>query len=368
MSGLSWTDERAADGRTSRWWAAHAATAGLLAVLLTLVGDSAEAALDRDRGPVSLGTAVDPAHLTRESGPYATTLLAHYDRVTPENALKMEPLRPAPGTYDFREADELVAFAERHGLAVHGHTLVWHRQIPDWVLDRSWTREELLVVLEDHVRTVVGRYRGRVASWDVVNEPLGHEGRGLRPSLWERVIGPEYIELALRWAHEADPGARLFVNEYGAELPGVKADAYRSLVAGLVERDVPLHGVGFQAHLRQHDAPADLEQQLLGTLRQFASLQLRTDITELDVAQTRQPGGRSLVEQADVYRAVAVACRRADSCRALSTWGFTDRHTWLAGTDYAPDPLPFDTAYRPKPALAALLGGLGGRIARPGRP
>lgn len=273
----------------------------------------------------------------------------------------MGPLRPAPDRYDFRDTDRLVAFAEQYDVAVHGHSLVWHRQLPDWLEEREWTRDELLPLLRDHVRTVVGRYRGRVASWDVVNEPLAEDGSGLRDNVWLRVIGPEYIELALAWAHEADPDARLYLNEYGAELPGVKADSYHALAAGLLERGAPLDVVGFEAHLLQHAVPDDLDVQFGRTLRRFAELGLATDVSELDVVQSSVPGGRGRFHQADVYRAVASACRDADRCGRLTTWGFSDRHSWLRGTGRTPAPLPLDCAYQPKPAHDAVREVLGER-------
>ena len=146
-----------------------------------------------------IGTAVEPNHILYEPV-YAEVLSREFGMLTTENALKFGPVHPAPDRYDWRGADAIVEFAEEHDMLVRGHTLVWHRQLPAWVKDGDWTREELMEVLREHITTVVGRYKGRIVAWDVVNEAV--EGNGeLRDTIWLRVIGPEYFELAFRWAH-----------------------------------------------------------------------------------------------------------------------------------------------------------------------
>jgi endo-1,4-beta-xylanase len=236
---------------------------------------------------------------------------------------------------------------------VRGHTLVWDHMVPGWVLHGDWTRRQLENVLRTYITTVVSHYRGEVEEWDVVNEPLTTDGH-MRQSIWERVIGPDYVALAFRWAHAADPDARLFLNEYGAEWNDPKEHALFQLVSGLKAAGVPIGGVGFQAHLLLSAHPPQSE--LTGVLRRFAALGLRLEITELDVrAGGSAPLARRMAEEAAIYQAVAASCAAVRACARVTTWGITDAATWI-GT--ANRPLPFDTHYRPKPAWYGLRAGL----------
>src|SRR5262245_54450001 len=167
--------------------------------------------------------------------------------------MKWGPVHPAEDRWDFEPADRLVAFAEAHGMAVHGHALVWHRQLPPW-LDPGMTPRRMAGVLAGHIETLVGRYRGRVTAWDVLNEALADAG-GLRRTASLREVGPGYIAQAFRLAHAADPDARLYYNDYGAEGGGVKADAVHALVLRLLDEGVPIHGVGLEMHLRATHPP-----------------------------------------------------------------------------------------------------------------
>lgn len=291
---------------------------------------------------------------------YASTLAREFDAVTPENAMKWDTIHPEQDRYDFGPADSIVSFARVHGMAVRGHTLVWYRQVPSWVTDRSWTRAELERVLHDHIRTVVGHYRGKVAQWDVVNEAIDHEGK-LRDSVWTRVIGPSYIDLAFKWAHEEDPGAKLFYNDYDIEFPGAKATAVRALVRGLKARGVPIDGVGIQAHELTVRPPSRTE--LEAALRSYANLGLDVAITELDVGTFLPATAKKLDEQGRIYDNVLGACLAVSRCRTFVTWGFTDKYSWIPGAlPGFGDALPFDASYAPKPALAALRA----RLARGG--
>lgn len=275
----------------------------------------------------------------------------HFGSVTPENEMKMDALQPQRGRFAFEEADAIVAMAERNGLQVRGHTLVWHRQVPAWITQREWTRAELLAVLRDHVRTVVAHFRGRVGEWDVVNEPLDADGR-LRGSIWLRVIGPDYIDEALRTARAADPGARLVLNEFNAERPGPKRDGLRALARGLRDRGVPLDGIGLQGHVRTDWHPTRSE--LRDAIRGFTRLGLSVSLTELDVATDGTPGtpAERLALQASVYGIYAGACADLRGCRGLTVWGLGDAVSWLGPDALA---LPFDDAYSPKPAWDALV-------------
>ena len=304
-----------------------------------------------------IGAAVDADALAREAT-YREVLGREFNLVTPENAMKFGPLHPEPDRYDFEQADAIVDFAEAHGMQVRGHTLVWHNQLPRWLTTGQFSRDELVAILREHIQTVVGRYRGRVAAWDVVNEAIADDG-SLRDTLWRQVIGPEYIELAFRWAHEADPEARLFYNDYGGEGLGRKSDAIYALVEGLLQRGVPVHGVGLQMHLDLRLRPSAGE--VAANIRRLGELGLSVHITEMDVRIPSPATQTSLARQATVYREMAEVCLAGEPCEALVFWGFTDRHSWIPGFfPGAGAALIFDANYRPKPAYEALQGALAG--------
>jgi endo-1,4-beta-xylanase len=264
--------------------------------------------------------------------------------------MKMDALAPASGRFDFSEADALVRFARRHGIAVHGHVLVWGRQLPGWLTARTWTAAELRAYLERYIGTVVGHFRGRVTSWDVVNEPIAPDG-SMRRNLWQRVLGDGYVADALRWAREADPGAELYVNDFNTEGRSRKTAGLLALLARLRRERAPLDGVGLQTHLTESWRRSSRE--LRHTMRRYASLGLAVDVSEMDVAIG--PGPRALARQGRIYRAVASACREIRACGRFTTWGFTDASTWLGRSRR---PLPFDVRGAPKPAWRAIAAEL----------
>jgi endo-1,4-beta-xylanase len=317
-------------------------------------GDGAEVSADRRQAPpsrhVPLGAAVDWWKLQQQAG-YRELFLAHYSSLTPENEMKMDALAPSPQALDFTNSDALVGWAAEHRISVHGHALVWHRQLPAWLTQASWTPSELRSYLRRYITEVVGHFRGRVESWDVVNEPLRADG-SRRRSIWQRVLGEDYIADALRWAHEADPNARLYVNEFDLERPGPKSRAMFRLLRDLVSQGVPVDGIGLQAHLTDQWHPTGA--QLRRIMRRYAGLGLRVDISEMDVAIGA--GDAALAQQARIYRMVASACRRLPECGRFATWGFTDASTWLGSEQR---PLPFSSMGAEKPAWAAIVAQLG---------
>jgi endo-1,4-beta-xylanase len=309
---------------------------------------------------IGIGAAVGPQFL-REEPAYAETLGREFSMLTPENAMKFGLVHPEPDRYDFTDADYIVGFAEAHGMQVRGHTLVWHFQLPTWLTEGTWTRDELITILREHITTVVGHYRGRVAAWDVVNEAVGDDGP-LRDTIWLRGIGPEYIDMAFRWAHEADPDALLFYNDYAGEGLGAKSDAIYALVQGLLERGVPIDGVGFQMHVSLRWSPQP--QDVAANMERLGALGLQVHITEMDVAIQGAPGTveERLAAQANIYRDMMDVCLGSSACKAFVTWGFTDRHSWIPlFTGNADAPLLFDESYRPKPAYYAIMDALAGR-------
>ena len=305
----------------------------------------------------SIGAAVAAAPL-RDEPAYASTIAREFNMLTPENALKFGPLSPSRGVYDFDAADAIVEFARSHSMKVRGHTLVWHMMLPAWLTEGTFAPGELRTILHDHIFTVAGRYRGQIAAWDVVNEAIADDG-SLRDSIWLRAIGPEYIALAFQWAHEADPGARLFYNDYGGEGLGTKSDAIYRLVQDLLQRGLPVHGVGLQMHIGLQLGPQP--QELAENMRRLGALGLQIQITELDVKI--QDGSGSLekrfAKQAQIYGDLMTIALSEPNCSAYVLWGFTDRHSWIPHFTGHPDAaLIFDAAYHPKPAYFAIKDAL----------
>jgi endo-1,4-beta-xylanase len=307
-----------------------------------------------DRG-FYVGAAVNISPL-RNSGLYRETLKREFNMLVAENVMKWEVIHPGKTDYAFADGDAIVEFARENDMQVRGHTLLWHQQLPAWLTTGKFTRDELLEIMHEHIQTVVGHYKGQIMAWDVVNEAVSDSAGKLRDSIWLSGIGPEYIDYAFRWAHEADPDALLFYNDYNGEGMGTKANAIYELVKGMKARGVPIDGVGLQMHIGIGSAlPPAL---LTRNIQRLSKLGLQVHITEMDVKiqDSSAPMNERFVAQAKVYQDIARACLNESACTALLTWGFTDQFTWIPGFTHKPDaPLLFDKSYAPKPAYTALL-------------
>ena len=331
-----------------------------------------------------IGTAVRPAQLSEAA--YSSTLAREFNMLEPEDALKWEVVHPERESFDFSQADQIVDFAVRHDMKVRGHTLVWHRQNPKWLTEGKYTSAELSEILENHIKTVVGHYRGKVFAWDVVNEAFDElRARELRSTIWRDQPGialassfelrassnparPElaargsqqsyaYIERCFRWAHEADPQALLFYNEAEAETMNPKSDAIYAMVRDFRARGVPIDGVGLQMHIA--NLHADVAS-ISANIKRFTDLGVHVQITEMDVALPVNAGGNAsaedLQQQAEIYRQIATACLSHRGCTAIQTWGFTDKYSWIGSHSKHTQgaALLFDRNYRAKPAYEAL--------------
>ncbi len=285
---------------------------------------------------------------------YSATLAREFNMVTPEVSMKFSETEPRPGVYTFAKADSIVSFAQAHQMQVRGHNLVWYTDLPAWLTGGAFTRDQLITILRDHIITEVTRYRGQVNIWDVVNEAVGDNG-GLRDSIWLRGIGPQYIDMAFQWAHQANPQARLFYNDYGGEGLGLKSDAIYALVKGMLQRGVPIDGVGLQMHISLDRYPNP--QDVLANMQRLTALGLEVQITEMDVKtqDDARPLPAKLDAEAQLYGEMLYTCLSVRRCTAFVMWGFTDAHSWIPAYTGHPDyPLIFDAQYRPKPAYFAL--------------
>jgi endo-1,4-beta-xylanase len=316
------------------------------------------------------GCAVN-ANLFREDEGFRKLLEEQYNIVVPENCLKWNMLRPTAETYNFADPDSLVAFAEAHRMKVRGHNFVWHEALPGWFAG-TVNKDNARKILVDHIQTVGGRYKGKIHSWDVVNEaiwiPDGHPD-GLRSSSpWFQMLGPEYIDIAFRTAREADSAALLTYNDYSIEYDSDDEGKKRAAVLALLQRmkrdKVPLDALGIQSHL--HAVSKDGFSRGVRELIDGAkALGLQVFITELDVnddaVATADMAERDKVV-AEVYRSYLRTALDGPEVKAVLTWGVTDKNTWLNhGTKFRKQhperlqrPLPFDPDYAPAPAFFAM--------------
>jgi len=328
-----------------------------------------------------IGAAVSRAQIMGNEPEATRLVLKQFNTLTPENVMKWEKIEPLENQFDWEAADTLVDFAGEHAIQVAGHVLVWHQQTPDWVFKdvdgNPASRELLLSRMENHINTVVGRYRGRVHSWEVVNEALEEDG-SLRQTPWLEIIGDDYIDRAFEFAHAADPGALLYYNDYNLFKPE-KAAGARKLIQGLQERGLAIHGAGMQGHYGL-DNPRHMTE-FNDAISRFGDMGLEVYITEMDLSvlpfppqeewgadisinlelnELYNPFADGISAEAEDIQArqyaklfqVLVANRQTVS--RVTFWGVTDAHSWkndwpMQGrTDY---PLLFGRDFKPKPVF-----------------
>ncbi len=274
---------------------------------------------------------------------YEEIVSQEFNIATPENSMKWEFIEPVQNQFDFTDMDRLRSFADTHGMALHGHPLLWYRQNPLWA--QSLPAEQVKSAMQGHIEAVVQRYQGRVEVWDVVNEGLADDGESLRPNLFLDALGPSYIDQAFQQACLSDPHASLLYNDYDVGWLTPKSDAMLDLVTELQQREVPIDGVGFQMHI---DHTFEHFEGFSSNMQRFADRDLDIYLTELDVAVLEQP--EQYPEQADVYANIVQRCLMQPRCQAVQIWGVDDFHSWRPFFD----PLLFDDDFHVKPAYFGI--------------
>jgi len=336
---------------------------------------------DTFRSAFLVGAAIAPKQFEEQDVANAALVKREFNTISPENVLKWVVVHPQPDHYDFAPADKYVAFGERNGMFIVGHTLVWHSQVPGWVFQdaqgQPLTRDALLARMKDHIQTVVGRYKGRIKGWDVVNEALNEDGT-LRQTPWMRIIGPDYIAKAFQFAHEADPAAELYYNDYNLDYAAKRNGAVR-LVKSLLDQGIPVKAIGSQEHLKLTTPTAA---EVDSSIRAFAALGVKVNMTELDIdllpqatrnsadvslragpAPSLNPYAAGLPDSLqrklarryqDLFR---VYMANQEAIDRITFWGVSDGDSWLNGwpvpgrTSY---PLLFDRQLGKKPAYDAV--------------
>ena len=338
---------------------------------------------DAFAGAFRIGAAVNENQFTERDSIGAAIVKRQFNTTTPENALKWEVVHPQLDTYNFAASDKYVDFAVRNGMFVIGHTLVWHSQTPRWVFQDAkgapLTRDALIQRMHDHIATVVGRYKGRVKGWDVVNEAVDEDGT-LRKSPWLNIIGDDFISLAFKFAHDADPAAELYYNDYSIENAPKRKGAV-DLIRKLKAEGIPVAAMGLQGHDKM-DWPTLAQQD--STIAAFEALGVKVNITELDVdvlpratrGNSADVGARATFSAAtnpftsglpdSVQQKLAkryadlfsVFLKHRDAVDRVTFWGVADADSWLNNypvrgrTNY---PLLFDRQHQPKPAFDAVM-------------
>ena len=335
----------------------------------------AQAATLQSTAPFPMGSAVVSTNI-QNNYYYQGTLVREYNSVTSDYELKFNIIEPQQGVFNYAPGDYIVAFAAAHHMRMHAHNLIWHdpAALPDWVLNFQGDSLAWENLFETHIETEATHYKGEVASWDVVNEAIRDDNGALRNqdvtpgdgtgSIWRQHLGPDYIARAFLYAHEADPNALLFYNDYGQEWNGVKLDSIIALVTNLKNRGIPISGVGMQMHI---DIYTDTSGIAAG-LQKLAATGLMVHVSELDISINTNSTPNFLftsalqLQQAALYQFVAEAYRvhvPPAQRYGITTWEFSDADSWIPAFYNRKDwPLPFDSVYKKKAAYFGLLKGL----------
>ena len=323
--------------------------------------------------PFPVGAAINP-WLLKSNLAYFDRVATEYNSVTTENVLKFNFVEPRQNQFDFSMGDTILRFAKAQHMRVHGHNLIWHNALalPDWVINFSGDNAAWEAMFKNHIETEVAHYKGQITSWDVVNEALRDDNGAIRNldvnpgdgSIWRRHLGPDYIARAFQYAHEADPNALLFYNDYGQEWNSVKVDSMIALVTGLKTRGIPISGIGMQCHIDINMSQANFKI----ALQKLVATGLLIHISELDISVN--PGNDPNIsynyalqlQQSNMYQFVVQTYKNTvpkAQQYGITTWNVGDADSWIPGFFRRKDwPLPFDSLYRPKNCYNGYLNGL----------
>jgi len=364
--------------RTQRLVGVAGVAITMIGAVACMAGQSVATLKDVFKNDFLIGGALNRSLVTGRDPNAAAIAEKHFSTITAENDLKWQRVHPQPDQYNWEPADSYVAFGERNKMFIVGHCLVWHAQTPRWVFQddagNPLTRDALLARMKDHIMTVVGRYKGRINGWDVVNEALDDNGT-LRNTQWLRIIDEgspdkkyDHIENAFRWAHEADPNAQLYYNDFGLETSKAKCDAAVAIVKDLKSKGLRIDGVGIQLHgSLTHPSVEGLEYAITslaaaGVKVMITELDIRTqsrgyrgaDVSQVNRASTNDPTAAAAETQkklADKYAEIfSVLLKHKKDITRVTFWGVCDKTSWIGGS-----PLLFDRNCQPKGAFFAVV-------------
>jgi endo-1,4-beta-xylanase len=311
-----------------------------------------------------MGVAVSAARLNDSN---FTQAAKEFNFITPENEMKWDTTEPSRGTFNYGPGDQVVNFASQNNMKVKGHTLVWHNQLPNWV--NNVAAAEMQAVMVNHITQLMTHYKGKMYAWDVVNEAWettvkkGDGTATLGKDAFSTKIGETFIDLAFQTARQVDPDALLFYNDYATEGINAKSDAVYNMVKSMLERKIPIDGVGIQTHIgTPNDTPTAAE--VTENIQRLTDLGLKVMISEMDVNGC---DGYTDAQTAAIYHDIIAACTSNPGCTAVTLWGISDKDSWLNSfgeancNGKAPKPLLWDNNYQKKPAYSSTLDALLGK-------
>jgi len=312
------------------------------------------------RGREFVGTALTiHANETREP----IVIQQEFNSITPENAMKWESTEPTQNNFTFADADAIVAYAEKYDLEIHCHNLVWHSQLPPWVTQGNFTNSTLIGIMENHIKTLVTRYKGHCTRWDVVNEALNENGT-YRSSVWYDTIGEAFLPIAFKLARKYDDKVQLYYNDYNLEFNAEKTQGAARIVSLIKSYGVEIDGVGYQGHVASETTPtsggpAPDQATLEAALHTTADLGVKVAYTELDVRLNTPSNATSLAMQDATWTRMAASCLAVEACVGITVWGISDKYSWIPSTFPGEgDALLFDNNYMKKEAYNAFLTGI----------
>ena len=337
----------------------------IILIILSLIVSCKQEALQicddniglKDLTNIKIGSAIDKFYLENNAS-YREKVIKHFDRISMENAWLWYKVHPEKDVYNWEEFDYLVSFAEQYNKDIIGHSLVYHDYLPQWVNDFNGTKNDWEEILKNHIQTLIGRYKGRIKAWIVVNEAFNSDGT-LRSSVWLKHIGPQYIELAFKWAREADPTAKLFYNDFDLELNQTKLKAVLRTMKDLKVNGTPIDGIGTQLHINK-EFPEVFE--IYRMTKQIQDEGWLVYFSEIDISlnllgKTNIPTTHDLMQQKYLVKEIIRAFKQINPEQqyGISFWNVGDQDSWIRYTFHRIDfPCMFDDNYKAKPMYCGV--------------
>ncbi|KAH8110176.1 endo-1,4-beta xylanase [Phellopilus nigrolimitatus] len=304
-------------------------------------------------GKLYLGSATDNPELNDTAYVAILSNNSEFGQITPGNSMKWDATEPSQGTFSFTGGQVIVDLAQGNGQIIRGHNCVWYNQLPSWVTSGNFSATELTSIVATHCGTIVGHWAGEIYAWDVINEPFNDDGTW-RSDVFYDTLNTTFVPTALNAAREADPAAKLYINDYNIEGEGAKATAMINLVQQLKDDDVPIDAIGLQGHFIVGEVPTTLQ----ANMEAMTALGVEVAITELDIRMTLPSTDALLAQQATDYASVAAACNAVSGCVGITVWDYTDKYSWVPSTFPGQGAAcPWDENLEKKPAYDGIISG-----------